>query len=316
MNPRRGYPFHPVKTAGALLLGSGVFGGWLLANTAPTLAAPIINPLSNGLLAGVTTLSGTGTPNSRVQLFNGASALGIATVDADGQWRYSADLEPGAATLSAKALQGDTPTLESNKLNLTVGAIAADPQASLEGISINEPRVDVNAFLPNAPFQLTGTVQMSATGIAEQTLEVYDGATKIGDVVSTNGTYSFTVTPSSAGDHDYSVRKMGSASGPVVTLNIAEVGANEAACPCKLRFILVNAAAQDAQITLTGSSAVPKSVTSTVFFKGKSVREVAYPALPAGSFAFTVAQTSFKPVRGNAAPPKNRAITVYLDPQK
>ncbi len=310
MNPRRGYPFHPVKTAGALLLGSGVFGGWLLANTAPTLAAPVLNPLSSGLLAGATTLTGTGTPNSRVQLFNGSTALGIATVGADGQWRYSANLAPGAATLSAKALQGDTPTLESNKLDLTIGVIATGPQASLEGISINEPRVDVNAFLPNAPFQLTGT------GTAGEILEVYDGATKIGSTtVGADGAYSFTVTPTSAGDHDYSVRKSGSASGPVVTLNIAQTGANEAACPCKLRFILVNAAAQDAQISLTGSS-VPKSVTSTVFFKGKPVREIAYPALPAGSFAFTVAQSGFKPVRGNAAPPKNRAITVYLDPQK
>ena len=309
-SPRRGYPFHPVKIAGALLLGSGVFGGWLLSNTAPTLAAPVLNPLSSGLLAGVTTLSGTATPNSRVQLFNGATALGIATVGADGQWRYSAALQPGTATLSAKALQGDAPTLESNKLDLTVGALSAGPQASLEGISINEPRVDVNAFLPNAPFQLTGT------GAAGETLEVFDGATKIGDaVVGADGAWSFTVTPSGAGDRDYSVRKAGSASGPVVTLNIAQTGANEAACPCKLRFILVNAAAQDAQITLTGSSEVPKSVTSTVIFKGKSVREIAYPALPAGSFAFTVAQSGFKPVRGNAAPPKNRAITVYLDKQ-
>ena len=307
----RGYPFHPVKTAGALLLASGVLGGALLANTAPTLAAPVLNPLSSGLLAGATTLSGTATPNSRVQLFNGSTALGIATVGADGQWRYSANLEPGAATLSAKALQGDKPTLESNKLDLTVGALSAGPVASLEGISINEPRVDVNAFLPNAPFQLTGT------GAAGETLEVFDGATKIGSaVVGADGAWSFTVTPSSAGDHDYSVRKTGNASGPVVTLNIAEPGATEAACPCKLRFILVNAAAQDAQISLTGSSAVPKSVTSTVIFKGQTVREIAYPALPAGSFAFTVAQSGFKPVRGNAAPPKNRAITVYLDKQK
>ena len=308
--PRRGYPFHPVKTAGALLLGSGVLGGWLLANTAPTLAAPVLNPLSNGLLAGATTLSGTATPNSRVQLFNGSTALGIATVGADGQWRYNANLVPGAATLSAKALQGDTPTLESNKLDLTVGAVAADPIASLEGISIFEPRVDVNAFLPNGPFQLTGT------GVAGETLEVLDGPTKIGNaVVGADGTWSFTVTPSSAGDHDYSVRKSGSASGPVVTLNIAEVGGSAAACPCNLRFILVNAAAQDAQITLTGSSSVPQPVTSTVFFKGQSVRQIAYPALPAGAFNFTVAQTGFKPVRGNAAPPKNRAITVYLDKQ-
>ena len=311
MNPRRGYPFHPVKTAGALLLGSGVLGGALLANTAPTLAAPLLNPLSSGLLAGATTLSGTATPNSRVQLFNGSTALGIATVGADGQWRYSANLEPGAATLSAKALQGDTATLESNKLDLTVGALSAGPQASLEGISINEPRVDVNAFLPNAPFQLTGT------GAAGETLDVFDGETKIGStVVGADGAWSFTVAPSSAGDHDYGVRKSGSASGPVITLNIAQTGATEAACPCKLRFILVNAAAQDAQISLTGSSAVPKSVTSTVIFKGQTVREIAYPALPAGSFAFTVAQSGFKPVRGNAAPPKNRAITVYLDLQK
>jgi hypothetical protein len=304
---RRGYPFHPVKVAGALLLGLGVFGGWLLGQ-APALTAPVLNPLSTGLLAGATTLSGTGTPGSRVQVFDGTTPLGIATVGADGRWSLRADLPPGAVSLTARALQGDTPTLASNRVDLTLGALSATPQAVLDDVAIAEPRVDVNAFLPNAPFLLTGTAA------AGQTLEVFEDADRIGETTAgTDGNWSFLVTPKATGDRDFSVRKTGAQSGPVVTLNIAEPGGTAAACPCRLRFILTNPAAQDAQITLSGSAVAP--VTRTVFYQGKSVREIAYPALPAGSYGFTVAQSRFKPVRGNAAPPRNRAFTVYLDPQ-
>lgn len=306
---RRGYPFHPVKTAGALLLGLGAFGGWLLGQGA-ALTAPVLNPLSSGLLAGATTLSGTGTPNSRVQVFNGSTPLGIATVGADGRWSLRADLAPGAATITARALQGETPTLTSNAVNLTLGAAQSTPVAIVDDVAINEPRVDVNAFLPNAPFLLTGTAK------AGERLEVFEDAERVGETTAgTDGTWSFLVTPKNVGDRDFSVRKAGGQSGPVVTLNIAEPGSTAAACPCKLRFILTNPNAQDAQITLTGAGTIPQSTTNTVFFQGKSVREIAYPGLPAGSYDFTVNQANFKPVRGNAAPPKNRALTVYLDPQ-
>jgi hypothetical protein len=307
---RRSYPFHPVKTAGALLMGLGVFGGWLLG-AGPTLVAPVLNPLSSGLLAGATTFSGTATPNSRVQLFIADKPVGIAAVDANGQWQLSADLPQGSETVLAKALQGDTPTLESNALNLSVGAPQTAPMAILDNVTINEPRIDVNAFLPNAPFLLTGT------STAGDNLEVYDGSSLIGKTTAgADGNWFFNVDPAGVGDRDYSVWKAGSSSGPFVTLNIAEKNGTTAACPCKLRFILVNPAAQDAQITLTGPGTIPASSAQTISFQGKTVREISYPALPAGSFDFTVAQSSFKPVRGNAAPPKNRAITVYLDPQK
>ena len=41
----------------------------------------MLNPLSSGLLAGSTTLSGTGTPNSRVQVTVNGSPVGVTTVD-------------------------------------------------------------------------------------------------------------------------------------------------------------------------------------------------------------------------------------------
>jgi hypothetical protein len=307
---RRGYPFHPVKTAGALLLGLGVFGGWLMSQT-PVLTAPVLNPLSTGLLAGATTLSGTGTPNSKVQVTLNGSPVGVANVDAQGNWQLSANLPQGDAKIVARALQGETPAAESNALNLSVGAPQTGPVALLDDVQILEPRVDVNAFLPNAPFVLAG----SAT--ASEQLEVFDGSTSIGKtVVGPDGKWSFTVDPAAPGDRDYSVRKAGSSSGPVVTLNIAEENGTSAACPCKLRFILVNPRAQGAQVTLTGAGTIPASESRGILFRGRTVQEISYPNLSAGEFTFSVAQSGFKTVNAKASPPKNRALTVYLDPQR
>jgi hypothetical protein len=317
---RRGYPFHPVKIAGALLLGLGVLGGWVMSR-GPALVAPVLNPLSSGLLAGATTFSGTGAPNSRVKvLVSNVPTLttgelptnefdGIAPVDADGNWRLTAGLLPGKKTVVAKALDGDKPTLESNALNLTVGAGSAAPMAVLDDLTINEPRVDVNAFLPNAPFLLTGT------GAAGETLDVYDGTDKIGTaVVGADGAWSFRVDPKGVGDRDYSVRKPGANGGPVVTLNIAGKDATGPSCPCKLRFILINPSAQAAAVALSGSGTVPPSQTQTVSFNGKTVQEVFYPSLDAGDFKYSVTQAGFRTVPGSVSLPKNRAISVYLDP--
>ncbi len=307
---RRGYPFHPVKIAGALLLGLGVLGGWVMSQ-GPTLVAPVLNPLSSGLLAGTTTFSGTGTPNSKVQVFVNDGPVGIANVDANGVWTLSANLPQGTEKVVARALDGDKPTLESNALNLTVGAPSAAPMAVLDDLTINEPRVDANAFLPNAPFLLTGT------GTAGEMLDVYDGADKIGTaVVGADGAWSFRVDPKGVGDRDYSLRKQGASGGPVVTLNIAGKDATGPSCPCKLRFILINPSAQAAAVALTGSGTVPPSQTQTVSFNGKTVQEVFYPSLNAGDFKYTVTQSGFKTVPGLVSLPKNRAISVYLDPAK
>jgi hypothetical protein len=307
---RRGYPFHPVKTAGALLLGLGVFGGWLMSQ-APVLTAPVLNPLSTGLLAGATTLSGTGTPNSKVQVTLNGAPVGVADVNVDGNWQLSANLPQGDAKIVARALQGETPSLESKALNLNIGAPQTGPVAILDDVQILEPRVDVNAFLPNAPFLLTGTAT------AGETLEIFDGSTSIGKtVVGPDGKWSFTVDPSGTGDRDYSVRKSGSSSGAVVTLNIAEENGTTAACPCKLRFILINPRAQNAQVTLTGAGTIPSSQTRNVIFRGTTVQEISYPNLEAGEFTFSITQSGFKAVNGKASPPRNRALTVYLDPQR
>jgi hypothetical protein len=309
---RRGYPFHPVKTAGALLLGLGVFGGWLMSQT-PALTAPVLNPLSTGLLAGATTLSGTGTPNSKVQVTVNGTAVGVADVNADGNWQLGANLPQGNTKIVARALQGETPSpsLESNALDLNVGASQTGPVAILDDVQILEPRVDVNAFLPNAPFLLTGTAT------AGETLEIFDGSTSVGKtVVGPDGRWSFTVDPSGPGDRDYSVRKSGSSSGAVLTLNIAEENGTTAACPCKLRFIMTNPRAQNAQITLTGAGTIPASQTRSVLFRGRTVQEISYPNLEAGDFTFAITQSGFRAVNGRASPPRNRALTVYLDPQR
>ncbi len=63
----RGYPFHPVKTAGALLLAGAASFGFLNWNTV-SLIAPTIAPITGAVASGMRTLEGTGAKNGKVQV--------------------------------------------------------------------------------------------------------------------------------------------------------------------------------------------------------------------------------------------------------
>ncbi|MFN3267162.1 MAG: hypothetical protein ACK41E_10045 [Deinococcales bacterium] len=309
----RSYPFHPVKTAGALLLaGAATFGftNW----NAVSLMAPTIAPITGAVASGQRTLEGTGAKNGKVQVFVNGAAVGIADVDANGNWKLETNLPAGAVNVVAKAFDGKVASLESAPLELNLKAPfeGLNPMAEGEGISVYTPQLqDANGFLAADEFNLAGLAPQNTK------LEVLENGMVLGNVVAgADGQWSYKVKPTGTGDIDYLVRPEGKTSGALYTLNIAPKGATAAVCPCKLRFILTNPKAQAATVKLTGSSTVPEPVSAIIPFKGKTATMVSFIGLDSGNYDYTIEQPGFKAFSKSASLPKNRSISVYLDAAK
>ena len=295
---RRGkaYPFHPVKVAGAALLGLGAVFAGLLGN--PSVATPTIdlNPpvVVGSSLTSPVNLVGQGTPNAKYNLFVNGENKGTVTVGNDAAIKQQLELPNGEVKVQLKSLTA--PTVESNILNLNVSApsLAVSP-------AILEPKIDANGFLPNAPFTLRGT------GKPGEELEIFDGTKSLGRaMVAPDGTWSFGVDAPTPGDHDYSV--VGSSgSSSLLTLNISEKGKTGPACPCKLRFTLSNPKALDAKVTL---------VQDAKDLGNKLGTDANWLNMPSGEYNYTVERPGYGTFNGKASLPKNRSISVYLNPIK
>jgi hypothetical protein len=295
----KAYPFHPVKVAGAALLGLGALFAGLLGNNqvgAPTIA---INPpaIIGQSVNSPVNLTGQGTPNATYDLFVNGENKGKVNIGNDSSFSQQLELPNGDVTVQLKS--ATTPVAESNILNLN---IASKPVATENVLPvITDPQVLANGFLPNAPFSLKGRGQPG------QELEIFDGTTSLGRVlVAPDGTWSFNVVPTLAGDHDYSV--VGSSgSSQVLTLNIAEKGKTGPACPCKLRFSFTNTKTLDAKVTL---------LQNTKNLGSKAGTAANWLKMPSGEYSYTVERAGYATYNGKASLPKNRSISVYLNPQK
>ncbi len=214
----------------------------------------------------------------------------------------------------AKAYDGKVAALESNPLNLDLKAPFAglNVMAEGEGIQIYQPQLkDANGFLAAEEFTISGLAP------AGTKLEILEGGKKIGDVTAgADGLWSYLVKPNGNGDIDYLVRSVGKEAGALYTLNIAPKGATSAVCPCKLRFILTNPKAQAANVSLKGSSSTPEPVSAFIPFKGKTATMVSFIGVAAGDYTYNVEQAGFISFGKTASLPKNRTISVYLNPVK
>ena len=309
----RGYPFHPVKTAGALLLaGAAAFG--FLNWDAVFLIAPTITPITGASASGTRSLEGTGAKNGKVQVFVNGQAVGIAKVDTNGAWKLETSLPSGSVNVVAKAFDGKVASLESAPLDLNLKAPfeGFKVMAEGEGINIFTPQLkEANGFLAADQFNLAGLAT------ANTKLEILESGKLLGQVTTaTDGQWSYKVVPSSTGDIDYLVRPEGKETGALYTLNIAPKGATAAVCPCKLRFILTNPKALAANISLKGSSATPEPVSAVIPFKGKTATMISFIGVEAGDYTYSVEQAGFITFGKTASLPKNRTISVYLNPVK
>ncbi|TYL87162.1 Ig-like domain-containing protein, partial [Bradyrhizobium cytisi] len=135
------------------------------------------------------TLSGTAEAGSKVRVFDGATQVGTATVDANGNWSFA------------------TGTLVNGTHAFTGQAVDAAGNVSVTSGALN---VTVDTVAPNAPVLVSDTlaasnkVVVSGTAEAGSTIKLYEGTTLLGSsVTAANGTWSVTTGSLAAGTHAF-----------------------------------------------------------------------------------------------------------------
>ncbi|WBL80344.1 Ig-like domain-containing protein [Bradyrhizobium xenonodulans] len=179
--------------AGSAESGSSSSAGAITDTTAP--AAPSIatfSPDSNVAGDGITkanqlTLAGTAEAGSKVLVFDGATQVGTATVDASGNWSFATGtLVDGTHVFTGQAVDA------AGNVSATSGALS----------------VAVDTVAPNAPKIVSDTIGSSSTigvaGTAEagSTIKLYEGSSLLGTAVTaSNGVWSITTGSLAQGAH-------------------------------------------------------------------------------------------------------------------
>ncbi|WBL80335.1 Ig-like domain-containing protein [Bradyrhizobium xenonodulans] len=133
------------------------------------------------------TLAGTAEAGSKVLVFDGATQVGTATVDASGNWSFATGtLVDGAHVFTGQAVDA------AGNVSATSGALS----------------VAVDTVAPNAPTIVSDTIGSSNTigvaGTAEagSTIKLYEGSSLLGTAVTaSNGVWSITTGSLAQGAH-------------------------------------------------------------------------------------------------------------------
>jgi hypothetical protein len=156
----------------------------------PTIEAPMLGApdLVDGVLAGSTTLSGSGTPGSTVRVLLDGQPVGEAIVAEDGRWSLDVDLAAGTYDLSLEALDD-------------AGSVANSSDPAVFAVRLEVPTLT----LPEAG-SLAGPVTLTGTGTpGSQVNIVVDDAVVGSATVAVDGTWAFD-TELAAGNHGLHVQ--------------------------------------------------------------------------------------------------------------
>ena len=148
----------------------------------PNPAAPTLSTLVTATMFSSVLLSGNGVAGELVTVYDGSLAIGTTTVGPGGTWSLPVSLAIGAHALTAT--QTDTTwnlvSVKSSTLTVTVYA---------------QPAAPVITFVSNpAQTKTTSPVTVKGTGVAGETITLYDGSNQVGTTtVASNGTWQLTV---------------------------------------------------------------------------------------------------------------------------
>jgi hypothetical protein len=140
----------------------------------PVPAAPVVKVADPQQQAGQYTVTGTGVPGDTVTLYDGTTVVGTARVDQNGAWAIqNVALVGGANALTAT--QTVAPGVTSGASQTFVATVPVPAPPAITG----------------AATQQLGQYTLSGTGVAGDTVSLYDGATLIGTAnVNGNGAWS------------------------------------------------------------------------------------------------------------------------------
>ena len=281
-----------------------------IAAPTPEIAAPILKLPSQPLTAGDTTLSGTGTPGTKIELVVDGTSAGTATVGADGTWSLPVTLSQGDHDIVVRSLDASGQIAAAANPARVAIAGAAQAPTSETGSTTTTQAPAIIAPAPGATVA-SGSLTLSGTGTPSTQIEILDGDTVIGTAtVGADGAWSFPTT-ATAGTHRYAVRSAGdrAAASTPVSITVSAPAAPVGAQPLAITLPADGANLDGGPITITGTGAPGSQVeildsdkvvgTTTVGADGtwsfQATPEgstAAYSARPAGS-----ADVTSKPIR-------------------
>lgn len=182
-----------------------------------------VGSVTGALVSGATTddtsltLSGTNQSGSTVEVFNGASSLGQATITGT-TWSYEATVANGTTyqfNVKETDVAGNTSSATSN---FTVIGDTSAPSApsvpDMTAATDSGSSPTDNITNDNTP-TFIGTAEPNAT------VKMYDGATEVGSGTATLGSYSITVSTLTEGVHSSITAKATDAAGNVSSASSA-----------------------------------------------------------------------------------------------
>jgi hypothetical protein len=191
------------------------------APAAPTIASDTVNS------ANQVVLSGTAEANSTIKVFDGTTQVGTATTNSSGAWSVTTSaLSAGSHALAAKATDvagnvsaasaavdaiiGSGTTTGSTGSGTSGSGTSGTTGSGTSGTGTTAPAAPKIASFSNDT-GTTGdhitsdkTVTLAGTAVANSTVKVFDGATKLGSVTAdANGAWHYTTAALPDGKHSF-----------------------------------------------------------------------------------------------------------------
>lgn len=152
-----------------VLLAALLLSLWGFTRQFASIQAPTLNGPAEAIVPGSVLLNGRGTPNSDIDVQMDGQSIGMATVDADGNWSLNTDLAAGEYAFIARALDPDGGERgRSSSLTLNVA----------EPIAYTAPTLT----LPSGEVKIDA-VPFSGTGTPGSTVELFTNGISVGTVV-------------------------------------------------------------------------------------------------------------------------------------
>ena len=245
--------------------------------------------LGDGITNKNPVITGTGVAGDTITLRNGATAVGTATVGADGNWSITlGGLADGAYTFSAIETDPAGNTSPSAALSVTVDRVAVPPgnltlaPASDGGVK-GDGLTNIN------------TPVITGTGAAGDTITLFDGVTSVGTaVVGADGTWSITSGLLSDGTHSLGATETdvaGNVSAPTAGLMVKIDTANPlptiALAPNSDSGLAGDGITNHTRPTLTGTAKPGSSVTITDMSTGSPIVISTVVADASGNWSYT-----------------------------
>lgn len=205
-----------MDAAGNTGVASTALGVTVSASTPNAPNAPAIVSFSNdsGVAGdGITndntlTLTGTAAANSTVKVYDGATQIGTTTANASGSWSYiTSVLNDAKHLLTATATNGTGQTsAASTTLAVTIDTTAPGAP-TIDGSTASGVQAVAARSASSSSTANSNVVNLTGTAEAKSSIDIYDGAKKIGTATAAaDGTWNFTTDALAAGHHTFTAK--------------------------------------------------------------------------------------------------------------